>query len=251
MIAADALTNELSVEIVVTTRILPCVGLSNSRDASLRARCEGERRRATRERCVLATCAAPSEEFHRVTVEFESVQRAQRFGELLDRGAIDVFDAAALAADRVMVVVRRLAEHVRRLALGVGALGDLALRAQMVERAIDGRERDFARRRARARDGFRRRRESAARAQGSTRSARAAAWRIRPGFPCAGAICERFAKSFGYVGSGAGVEAVAATGRRRPPPFLDMDLVAPVGRGLRPGRQRQPDALARASALSG
>ena len=42
---------------------------------------------------------------------------AQRFGELFDRGAVDVFDASANLADRVMVMMFRLAEHVRRLAV--------------------------------------------------------------------------------------------------------------------------------------
>ena len=42
----------------------------------------------------------------------------------------------------MVMVMRRLAEHERRLALRVGARRDLAFRLQMVERAIDGRQRD-------------------------------------------------------------------------------------------------------------
>ena len=57
----------------------------------------------------LPTRAAPSEKFHRVAVELESVRCAQRFGKLLDRSAVNVFDATAFAANGVMVMVRRFA----------------------------------------------------------------------------------------------------------------------------------------------
>ena len=46
-----------------------------------------------------------------------------------------------------MVMALRLAEHVSRLARGVGARGDLALTLQVVQRAIDGRKRDLGLRR--------------------------------------------------------------------------------------------------------
>ncbi len=74
-----------------------------------------------------------------MTVKLKSVERAERFGELLHCGAIDVFDAPAFRADCVVMVMRRLAKHERRLALSIGSLGHLALRPQTVERAIDGR----------------------------------------------------------------------------------------------------------------
>jgi hypothetical protein len=77
-----------------------------------------------------------------VTVELECVQRAKRVRELLHRGAVDVFDAPAFSADGVMVVVRRLAEHERRLAVGIGPFRNLSFCAQSFKRAINRRERD-------------------------------------------------------------------------------------------------------------
>ena len=65
------------------------------------------------------------------------MRRAQRLRKLLDCGAIDVLDATAVAADGVMVMVRRLAQHERRLAVGIGALGYLALCTKAVEGAVD------------------------------------------------------------------------------------------------------------------
>ena len=50
-----------------------------------------------------------------MTIEFESVQRAERFGKLLHSIAVDVFHETAVAADRVMVMMGRLAEHVHYL----------------------------------------------------------------------------------------------------------------------------------------
>lgn len=69
------------------------------------------------------------------------MRSAQRLRELLDSGAVDVFDATAFAANGVMVMVDGLAEHERRFAVGIRAFGNLTFCAQPVERAIDGRKR--------------------------------------------------------------------------------------------------------------
>ncbi len=104
------------------------------RDAHRPARPPREER--PQEGVSVASAASP-EELHRVTIKLKSVERAQRFGELLHRGAINVFDATALGADRVVMVMCRLAKHERRLTLSVGSLGYIAFRPQTVERAID------------------------------------------------------------------------------------------------------------------
>ncbi len=98
----------------------------------------GPLREERRQERVLTTRAASTEELHRVAVKLESVERAQRFSKLLHRGAINIIDASALRTDRMVMVMRRLAEHERRLTLRVGSLGYLAFRAQTVERAING-----------------------------------------------------------------------------------------------------------------
>jgi len=78
-----------------------------------------------------------------VSVEFEAASRAERFGKLLDRRAVDVFHPAADVADGVMVMALRLAGHVARLTVGLGARRQLAFALQVLEIAIDRRERDF------------------------------------------------------------------------------------------------------------
>ena len=75
--------------------------VATSRARSRRARPEA------RARTRLFAVAARSEKLHRVAVDLKAVQRAQRFGKLLGRRAVDVFDAPAGAADRVVVMRRR------------------------------------------------------------------------------------------------------------------------------------------------
>ena len=70
------------------------------------------------------------------------MQRAERLGKLIHGVAVNVFDETAVAADRVMVMVSRLAEHVCRLALSIGACRDVAFEAQPLERAVNGRKRN-------------------------------------------------------------------------------------------------------------
>lgn len=66
----------------------------------------------------------------------------QRSRELLHRGAVDVFNASAVFADRVMMMSLGSAEHVRGFALCVGPRGDVTSSAKPVERSIDGGERN-------------------------------------------------------------------------------------------------------------
>lgn len=77
-------------------------------------------------------------------IELKSMRRAKRLGKLLDCRAVDVFNASALAADGMMMMVRRLTQHEGRLAVGICALRHLALCTQSVERAINRRKRDVA-----------------------------------------------------------------------------------------------------------
>jgi hypothetical protein len=62
-----------------------------------------------------------------VSIKLESVARPQRLRELLHCGTVDVFDASARAADRMVMMTARFAEHIRRLAIGIGARRDVPL----------------------------------------------------------------------------------------------------------------------------
>jgi hypothetical protein len=92
-------------------------------------------------RCVLLTCAAPPKELHRMLVEREPVQRAKRFSKLIHCRAIDIFHSPARPANRMMVMMRRLAPQVRRFTLRISPRRDIPAIAQMLERAIHRRKR--------------------------------------------------------------------------------------------------------------
>ena len=62
-----------------------------------------------------------------MTVDLKAVQRAQGFGKLLGCRAVDVLDAAASTADRMVVVWRRATEHEAALPVGLCAFGYVAL----------------------------------------------------------------------------------------------------------------------------
>ena len=137
---------------------------------------------ALRRRNALTTCRARSGELHVVAVECETARREHGVGELLHRGAIDVFDASALSADRVMVMVLRLAVNVRRFARIVDASRDVAARLEMLERAINRRERDLGVDPVQLVLNVAGGQESAAGDGARWRSARADGWSTRLGF---------------------------------------------------------------------
>jgi len=64
-----------------------------------------------------------------MTVQFESMEIAERIGKLIHGVTVDILYETAVTADRVMVMVSRLTKHVRRLALSIGACRDVAFEA--------------------------------------------------------------------------------------------------------------------------
>ncbi|MEO9170386.1 MAG: hypothetical protein ABI282_07815 [Candidatus Baltobacteraceae bacterium] len=71
------------------------------------------------------------------------MNRTKGVRKLLDSGAIDVLDFTAVPANRVVMVMRGRAKHIRRFARLVHSLRRFALGEQMLERPIDGGERYF------------------------------------------------------------------------------------------------------------
>ncbi len=187
VLAADALHERVERRDRRDDALLPLLGLAERRAGvrfcALHARTRG---RSQRRGCVLLTCAASSEKLHRMAVELESVQRAQRIrrtapsrrSRRLRRGRTRgrSRDDDGAAGSQSMNVASPSASDARVT---------VALGEQTVQRAIDGRERDLARERS-----SRRWISAAERKRGSSRriceiSSRGR-WRIRLGSPRTG-----------------------------------------------------------------
>lgn len=75
-------------------------------------------------------------------VDIEAVTGAQRCCESIRYAAVHVFDASATTANRMVMVLRRGAEHIRRLAVALRTRGQIAFGLQVVQGTINRRERD-------------------------------------------------------------------------------------------------------------
>ena len=94
-----------------------------------------------------------------MVVELEPVERAQPIDEAIERAACNIFDTAARATDRMMVMAV-IAGHKGRLAAVVQPQCCFAFRGEPFERPINGRPRNGCARFVEARTKFGRREET-------------------------------------------------------------------------------------------